>query len=139
MVASYVYEGFGKVIRQTGGSVPYCFCGLWGYRDDGDAGLLHVGARYYEVEIGRWVQKDPLMMALNSYTYVEGDPINITDSTGLTKVFDLGKGYKVIVDQYHPTHGPHVDVISREELLARIGKGWKVIWGEAPPNGSLKR
>jgi len=61
LVASYVYEGFGKVVGQEGSEVvPYRFCGLWGYRDDGDAGLLHVGARYYEVETGRWVQKDPL-------------------------------------------------------------------------------
>ena len=60
LVASYVYEGFGKVVGQSGGGGgAYQFCGLWGYRNDQDAGLLHVGARYYEIETGRWVQKDP--------------------------------------------------------------------------------
>jgi YD repeat-containing protein len=50
LVASYVYEGFGKIVGQGGSEVvPYRFCGLWGYRNDGDAGLLHVGARYYIV------------------------------------------------------------------------------------------
>ena len=59
IVVSYVYEGFGKVVGQNGGgSGPYQFCGLWGYRNDQDAGLMHVGARYYEVETGRFVQKD---------------------------------------------------------------------------------
>jgi len=54
LVASYVYEGFGKVVGQSGGGGgPYQFCGLWSYRNDQDAGLLHVGARYYEVETGR--------------------------------------------------------------------------------------
>jgi len=32
LVASYVYEGFGKVVGQSGGGGgPYQFCGLWGY------------------------------------------------------------------------------------------------------------
>jgi len=53
LVANYVYEGFGRIVGQEGSEVvPYRFCGLWGYRNDGDAGLLHVGARYYEVEMG---------------------------------------------------------------------------------------
>ncbi len=88
MVASYVYEGFGKVIGQTGGSIPYHFCGLWSYRDDGDAGLLHVGARYYEVETGRWVQKDPWLgyvckpLTLNPYAYCLNNPIKHVDPSG---------------------------------------------------------
>jgi RHS repeat-associated protein len=82
LVASYVYEGFGKIVGQGGSEVvPYRFCGLWGYRNDGDAGLLHVGARYYEVETGRWVQKDPLYWS--GYEYCLGDPINLTDPNGL--------------------------------------------------------
>jgi RHS repeat-associated protein len=88
LVASYVYEGFGKVVGQSGGGGgPYQFCGLWGYRNDQDAGLLHVGARYYEVETGRWVQKDPLDNVinpknLNKYVYCVNDPINRIDPNG---------------------------------------------------------
>jgi RHS repeat-associated protein len=60
---------------------------LWGYRNDGDAGLLHVSARYYEVETGRWVQKDPLDNVinpknLNKYVYCVNDPINWIDPIG---------------------------------------------------------
>jgi len=49
---------------------------LWGYREDGDAGLMHVGARYYEVETRRWAQKDSALgsvtnpLTLNRFTYV---------------------------------------------------------------------
>jgi RHS repeat-associated protein len=57
------------------------------YRNDQDAGLLHVGARYYEVETGRWVQKDPLDNVinpknLNKYVYCVNDPINRIDPNG---------------------------------------------------------
>jgi RHS repeat-associated protein len=88
IVVSYVYEGFGKVVGQSGGGGgPYQFCGLWGYRNDQDAGLLHVGARYYEVETGRWVQKDPLDNVinpknLNKYVYCVNDPINRINPNG---------------------------------------------------------
>ena len=38
-------EAFGNAVAQWGSSAnPYRFAGAWGYRDDGDAGLLHVGA-----------------------------------------------------------------------------------------------
>jgi RHS repeat-associated protein len=91
LVASYVYEGFGKIVGQSGGGGgPYQFCGLWGYRNDQDAGLLHVGARYYEVETGRWVQKDLIMgsilypLSLNGYSYVVNNPILFVDPQGLT-------------------------------------------------------
>jgi RHS repeat-associated protein len=84
LVASYVYEGFGKIVGQGGSEVvPYRFCGLWGYRNDGDAGLLHVGARYYEVETGRWVQKDKIIINNNKYVYCSDNPINYIDPKGL--------------------------------------------------------
>jgi RHS repeat-associated protein len=55
---------------------------LWGYRNDQDAGLLHVGARYYEVETGRFIQKD-YWLDLNRYSYVENNPIELIDPNGL--------------------------------------------------------
>jgi RHS repeat-associated protein len=82
LVASYVYEGFGKIVGQSGGGGgPYQFCGFWGYRNDQDAGLLHVGARYYEVETGRWVQKDPIL-SLNNYIYCINIPTEFIDPNG---------------------------------------------------------
>ena len=93
ILVSYVYEGFGKIVGQNGGGGgPYQFCGLWGYRNDWDAGLMHVGARYYEVETGRWVQKDPLInimnspRILNSYAYVINNPISNIDPNGYVTV-----------------------------------------------------
>jgi len=111
LVASYVYEGFGKIVGQDGNEVvPYRFCGLWGYRNDGDAGLLHVGARYYEVETGRWVQKDP-MIAKNLYSYVDNNPIIFVDPTGSRGQWkDIGSGWEIRYDPVGHPGGPHVDI-----------------------------
>ena len=93
IVVSYVYEGFGKVVGQSGGGGgPYQFCGLWGYRNDQDAGLLHVGARYYDPLVGRFISADNYLgeimnpQSLNRYAYCENDPVNYVDLAGLARV-----------------------------------------------------
>ena len=44
--------------------------------------MIHVGARYYEVETGRWVQKDPQSSTLNLYAYSINSPLNAVDIDG---------------------------------------------------------
>jgi RHS repeat-associated protein len=34
------------------------FAATSGYRNDGDAGLMHVGARYYDAQVGRFITRD---------------------------------------------------------------------------------
>jgi len=71
---------------------PYRFAGAWGYRDDGDAGLLYIGARYYEPAVGRWTSADKWLgnlyrpLSLNRYLYCEDDPVNHVDPSGYFKV-----------------------------------------------------
>ncbi len=55
-------EAFGNPVAQWGNSAnPYRFAGAWGYRDDGDAGLLHVGARYYDPQAERFISRDAVL------------------------------------------------------------------------------
>src|SRR5947207_14583487 len=62
------YEGFGQTVATTGSSTnPYMFAPTSGYRNDGDAGLMHVGARYYDAEVGRFVTRDS---KLNQHPYL---------------------------------------------------------------------
>ncbi len=77
------------VVSQSGSSGnPYRFAGAWRYRDDGDAGLLHVGARYYEPQVGRFLQRDSwpgsvyAPLTLNAYAYCVNDPVNAVDLDG---------------------------------------------------------
>jgi RHS repeat-associated protein len=85
VVKTYRYEPFGKIESQTGtASDPLRFAG--GY--EGVGNLLHFGQRYYDPNLGRWTQMDPLNQAsdlreANRYVYVGADPINATDPSGL--------------------------------------------------------
>ncbi|MCS6830016.1 MAG: RHS repeat-associated core domain-containing protein [bacterium] len=75
-------EAFGNAVAQWGStSNPYRFAGAWGYRDDGDAGLLHVGARYYDPQVGRFLSRDAVLSE-HPYLYCEHEPVNRVDPSG---------------------------------------------------------
>jgi RHS repeat-associated protein len=51
-----------------------------------ELGLYDYGARWYDPAIGRWTSVDPLaetMASWSPYNYVLGDPISLTDPTGM--------------------------------------------------------
>ena len=76
------FEGFGQTVATTGSSGnPYMFKGAWGYRNDGDAGLHHVGARYYDAQVGRFITRDT-MLSEHPYLYCEHDSVNRADPSG---------------------------------------------------------
>jgi RHS repeat-associated protein len=52
---------------------------------DAETGLYYVRARYYDPQQGRFVSEDPIGLAggINPYAYVENDPVNATDPSGL--------------------------------------------------------
>lgn len=45
-------------------------------------GLYHLGARYYDPNLGRFTQTDPSGQEKNPYLYAEGDPVNRIDPRG---------------------------------------------------------
>ena len=63
----------------------YGYAGAWGYDSQSGIGaLMHVGARYYDPRIGRFLQRDPIGISggLNVYAYVENSPANRVDPSG---------------------------------------------------------
>jgi RHS repeat-associated protein len=52
---------------------------------DQETALYHMGARYYDPRLGRWLSEDPIGIAggMNLYTYVGNDPVNRRDPKGL--------------------------------------------------------
>nr|WP_307531542.1 RHS repeat-associated core domain-containing protein [Streptomyces umbrinus] len=82
-VNSYSYSPRGVIRAATtekaGVSQPYRFAG--GHQDP--TGLYHLGARYYDTNIGRFTQTDPSGLEKNPYLYADGDPVNRIDPTGL--------------------------------------------------------
>jgi len=85
VVRSYVYDAFGNVYDTSGtATTRYRYAGAWGYQSHDDFPFLHVGARYYDPETGRFLQRDPIGIAggLNVYTYVGSNPASSVDPDG---------------------------------------------------------
>jgi RHS repeat-associated protein len=66
---------------------PYMYAGDWGYRNDGDAGLMHVGARYYDAQVGRFITRDTVLSE-HPYLYCEHEPVGFVDPSGHEGVWD---------------------------------------------------
>lgn len=82
IVEQYSYDVFGAPNTVSDMNNPYMFTGR---RFDNETGLYYYRARYYNPDIGRFLQTDPIGYAagLNLYTYVRNNPINLTDPFGL--------------------------------------------------------
>jgi len=78
------YDEFGNVTSDTNpGFQPFGFSG--GIYDR-DTGHVRFGARDYDPETGRWTAKDPvgfIGLDLNLFGYIQNDPINNSDHSGL--------------------------------------------------------
>ncbi|MBI4379506.1 MAG: peptidoglycan DD-metalloendopeptidase family protein [Nitrospinae bacterium] len=88
VVQRYDYDSFGN-LKHRGHKVkqPYTYTGReW----DRETGLYYYRMRYYDPEIGRFLQIDPfpgfieLPQTLNHYSYVGDNPMNWVDPLGLT-------------------------------------------------------
>jgi RHS repeat-associated protein len=101
------YTAFGEVLNASGtpgGEPPdnsprYRYAGAWGY----ESGLLilqgangnlpaitlqHVGHRWYQPDVGRFIQRDPIGVVAgpNVYAYASNDPLSAVDPAGLTVI-----------------------------------------------------
>lgn len=87
----FSYDGpYGAVNDTTGDPAalrnPFRFTGAL-YSTD--LKLYKLGERWYDPELGRWTQADPLLQPLspreaNRYSYAAADPVNLTDHSGLS-------------------------------------------------------
>ncbi|MFJ1600575.1 polymorphic toxin-type HINT domain-containing protein [Streptomyces sp. NPDC088261] len=62
--------------------------GYIGGEDDSSTGLIHLGAREYDPETGRFISADPLLdladpVQTNGYVYCENNPVTFADPSGM--------------------------------------------------------
>ncbi|MCR5701710.1 MAG: RHS repeat-associated core domain-containing protein [Lachnospiraceae bacterium] len=92
VVETYNYTPYGELIdgeyRQD---IPFLYNGQYGVTTDSN-GLYYMRARYYNVDIKRFINQDVLLgvlervSSLNRYAYVEGNPVSYLDPFGLDRV-----------------------------------------------------
>jgi RHS repeat-associated protein len=87
---SYAYTPYGELLGHNGANPqPFTFIGKWGVRQEGDSGLYHMRARYYDAMTQRFISREPFwpMMTnpktINPYQYAAGNPVSYIDPGGL--------------------------------------------------------
>ncbi len=90
VVASMLYDAWGQVRASNGTSQgKYRYTGA---ELDEATGLYHLGARFYDPTIGRWLGEDPARLgnfsplSLNLYAFAWNMPTGLVDYTGLSPI-----------------------------------------------------
>lgn len=86
---SYVYSAYGQPVASTATDAnPFRYGGAYGYYTDNNAGLALCTRRWYDPDTARWLSRDPSGYdgGDNLYGYCLGDPVNLTDPTGLQSI-----------------------------------------------------
>ena len=88
-VASYTYDPWGKIISSSGTLADINPLRYRGYYYDAETGFYYLQSRYYDPEIGRFINADSYastdatgLLSTNMFAYCENDPVNKSDPTG---------------------------------------------------------
>ncbi|WP_346938621.1 RHS repeat-associated core domain-containing protein [uncultured Clostridium sp.] len=98
-VVSYTYDTWGKLISITGDKAlgeknPYRYRG---YRYDTETGYYYLQSRYYNPEIGRFLNADVLggnvgaLLSHNIFAYCNNNPVNGKDPNGFRPIYTQGE------------------------------------------------
>ena len=119
-VVTYVYDAWGRILSTTGTGAntigvynPFRYRG---YYYDTETGFYYVSSRYYDPEIGRFINADGYVstgqgvLGYNMFAYCGNDPVNRKDPTGQfwseiwefakTAVSEIGKAIGVLSPAY---------------------------------------
>ena len=89
VVASYTYDPWGKIISSSGTLADINPLRYRGYYYDSETGFYYLQSRYYDPEIGRFINADSYastdatgLLSTNMFAYCENNPVTRVDPTG---------------------------------------------------------
>jgi len=127
VVQHYEYGTFGQQSFVDNGSAYPVSNRYTGQVADDETGLYYYGGRYYDPQLGRFIQPDPTVpdptdsQSLNRYSYCRNNPLNETDPTGFD---DSGGGD---LSMWSAINGPN-------SFSAGVGRG-QDFPVDSPPDG----
>jgi len=85
IVASYVYDAFGRTLASAGSQAELFRFRFSTKYHDSESGLVYFGYRFYSPSLARWLTRDPLeeQGGLNLYEFCGNDAIGQVDPYGL--------------------------------------------------------
>ncbi len=106
ITATYTYDSFGFLTNSTGSATNWFR--YTARQFDSDTALYYYRARYYDPTIGRFISEDPIRFksGVNFYRYASGNPVEVSDPSGLTNY--TAQQTQEILEQayYSATAGP---------------------------------
>ena len=87
--AAYTYDAWGKLLTSAGDMADVNPLRYRGYFYDTETGLYYLKSRYYDPEVGRFINPDAFattdvdgVLSANMFAYCENNPVNKEDPTG---------------------------------------------------------
>ena len=86
--AAYTYDAWGKLLTSTGDMAEINPLRYRGYFYDTETGLYYLQSRYYDPEVGRFINPDAYastgqgILGTNMFTYCRNNPVNLYDPSG---------------------------------------------------------
>ena len=114
--ATYAFDAFGNLTAFTGTLTnPFMYTAR---ELDAETALYYYRARYYDSNMGRFLNEDPARFdaGKNFYTYVDNDPVDWTDPEGLRKVQVCCRGlykYKPFLTMFHHCYIRFLDDVGK--------------------------
>ena len=136
VVASYTYDPWGKIISSSGTLADINPLRYRGYYYDSETGFYYLQSRYYDPEIGRFINADSYastdatgLLSTNMFAYCENNPVNRSDPSG--------EAFSLITIAVGATVGALVNAAGTAVANVAAGKAWNDGIGLALLSGAV--
>jgi RHS repeat-associated protein len=126
---TYIYDAYGNILSSSGQTTNnYLYTGE---QFDRNLGEYYLRARYYNPSAGRFVSRDPFEgvlsdpLSLAKYPYVQGNPVNETDPSGLSSFWGLlaPKPAEVALDTQEAAYNTGITTATIGTLVRNLAGG----------------